>query len=144
MTRTLLALAMLLVVATPAGAQVIPIQSFTGTYFEGFETQNSPAFVTCIQGRIFDQHADMCTPTGGGTLISSGWSFQCSISPYAGGKFYGSASGYSEVTFDDPVWRFGGYFGTNGTVGDITFNFYDDNGGQISSEVVSMPSGCTW
>ena len=59
--------------AGQASAQISPIGPFTGPYTESFGTQTSPPFVQCINGRIFNSTADLCTFPGAGTLITSGW-----------------------------------------------------------------------
>jgi hypothetical protein len=117
---------------------------FTGPYTESFETQSSPPFIQCINGRVFNNTADLCTTPGAGTLIASGWGFNCSIGPHSGGKFYGSANGSTDITFDNVVGGFGGYFGSNGNSNvaqGALVTFYDAANATIGTATIAF-SGC--
>jgi hypothetical protein len=130
--------------ASSASAQIVSAAQFTGQQSDGFETQNSPGFNTCVLGRVFNSTADLCDPTGNAMLITSGWGFQCSISPHAGSRFTGSAGGAAEYTFDAPATRFGGFFGTNCGTADGVVEFYDVGNVLISSHPITAPANCTW
>ena len=142
--RTALFLAVTVAFGGIATAQT-PIGPFTGTESEGFETQTSPGFNPCIIGGVFNNNGDLCTPGSSGAHITSGWGFMCTIFPHDGVRFTGSAGGAYEYTFNSPVSRFGGYFGTNaGPPGGGTANFYDAANNFLGSQVIVAPHDCTW
>ena len=140
----LASLAFVAFLAPTAGAQVTPIGPFTGAQSDGFETQVSPGFTACVNGRVFNSTADLCTPGGSGCNITSGWGFICTIFPHSGGKLFGSAGGYAEYTFDTPAQRFGGYFGINYNVSNGTAIFFDANNNQLASLTITVPANCSW
>ncbi len=122
-----------------------PIGPFTGSESDGFETQQSGTFDPCIVGRVFNNNGDLCTPGSSGSHITGGWSFMCMIQEHGGARFTGSAGGAYEYTFDSPVSRFGGYFGSNaGPPGGGTANFYDAANNFLGSQVIVAPHDCTW
>ncbi len=126
-------------------AQLTPIGPFAGDQSEGFETQTSPITnFTCIQERVFNNTADLCTPGQTTGNITSGWGFQCSLQEKSGARFYGSAGGPARFTFDNPVSRFGGWFSSNSGTDGGTANFFDDLGNQIASEPMGFFGDCTW
>ncbi|MED6333998.1 MAG: hypothetical protein VYE81_01255 [Planctomycetota bacterium] len=142
--RTALLLAVTVAFGGIATAQT-PIGPFTGTESDGFETQQSGSFDPCIVGRVFNNNGDLCTPGSSGSHITGGWSFMCTIQEHGGSRFTGSAGGAYEYTFDSPVSRFGGYFGTNaGPPGGGTANFYDAANNFLGSQVIAAPADCTW
>ena len=126
-----------------SSAQLTSIPPFTGLQSEGFEGMTA-VNTACLPSRIFNNTGDMCTPGSNGCLIAGFWGFQCQMNPYTGSAFFGSTSTAAEVTFDQPVHRFGGWFGTNCGVSDATFTFYDANGGVIASSLESVPADCAW
>ncbi len=130
--------------AGAASAQIVPTGPFTGAQSESFETQTAGQFTTCIVGRVFNNTADLCDPSGNSIHITSGWGFFCTIFPNAGGKFSASAGGPAVYTFDQPATRFGGFFGTNSGTADATMEFYDAGNNLISSQVASVPATCSW
>lgn len=130
--------------AASAAAQVVSEPVFTGNEQESFPGPSPSGVQLCIPSRTFNNRADLCTPSGPGVLLSSGWSFMCSISPNSLPLLYGSASGATEITFDQPVSRFGGQFATHSPAPDATFEFYDANGALLLSTVASIPADCTW
>jgi hypothetical protein len=140
----LASVAFLALLAPTAGAQIVPIGPFTGAQSEGFETQNSPGFTSCVIGRVFNNTADLCTPGGSGCNITTGWGFICSIFPHSGNKLFGSAGGYAEYTFDTPAQRFGGQFGINYNVSNGIAVFFDTAGNQLASLTITVPANCTW
>ena len=143
MRHTLL-LAVAVTISGIASAQT-PIGPFAGTESDGFETQQSGSFDPCIVGRVFNNNGDLCTPGSSGSHITGGWGFMCTIQEHGGARFTGSAGGAYEYTFDTPVSRFGGYFGTNaGPPGGGTANFYDAANNFLGSAVITAPADCTW
>jgi len=130
-------------VAAPAAAQVVTEPAFTGNEQEPFANP-SPGVNTCVLGRTFNNRADICTPSSPGVLLSSGWSFTCVIGPYSPPLFYGSATGDTEITFDQPVTRFGGQFATHSPAPHARFDFYDAAGALLHSTVAAIPNNCTW
>jgi hypothetical protein len=141
---SLATLASLALLAPSAGAQVVPIGPFTGSQSEGFETQINPGFTACVNGRVFNATADLCTPGNNGCSITTGWSFICTILPHSGAKLFGSAGGFAEYTFDTPAQRFGGQFGVNYSVGNGIAIFFDTAGNQLASLPITAPANCTW
>lgn len=129
--------------ASVASAQVAPIGPFMGSLSESFETQ-SGQFTQCVNGRVFNNTADLCTPGNSGCNIVGGWSFYCMIFADTGGQFFGSLAGYAEYSFDTPVQRFGGMFGNNVNVDDGIAVFFDASGNQLASLTIHAPANCTW
>jgi hypothetical protein len=97
-----------------------------------------------VVGGIFDARAQMCTfsltngaPTSAGTVTGS-WAFNCTINFRSPSRFYGigSTGGAAEIEFDQPIVRFGAYFGANSS--DALANgggriwFYDVNNTEIA------------
>lgn len=140
----ILAASSIALLAGAASAQIVPTGPFTGQQSDGLETQTAGQFTTCIQGRMFNNTADLCDPTFNSIHITSGWGFFCTIFPHSGGKFTASAGGPAEFTFDQPATRFGGYFGTNAGTADATAEFYDVGGNLLTSLNVTAPADCTW
>jgi hypothetical protein len=144
MKRFLIALAPLLL-SVAASAQINPVNTpFTGTQSEGFEAMPFGMFVNCLSPRPFNNTADLCTPGQSGAHVTSGWGFMCTIFAHSGNKFYGSAGGITEITFDNPVQKFGGYFGTNNGTPDGVINFFDSSNNQIGSANANVPADCNW
>jgi len=140
-----------LCLAATAAAQVTPIGPFVGDESDGFETQVAGQFDLCIQGRMFNNNGDLCSPTGQATMhITGGWGFMCSIPPNSGTRLFGSAGGPAQFQFDTDVTSFGGYFGTNswaaGNPGNdfVTVEFRDRAGNLIDSETAVVTANCTY
>ena len=130
--------------AGSASAQISSVGPFTGPYTEGFETQVQPTpFNTCVPDRVFNNTADLCDTTGSAAHITTGWGFFCTIFPYAGARFFGSAGGPAEYRFDADVSKFGGQFGTNAGTDGGTAEFYDASGNLIGTAQITT-AGCTW
>lgn len=132
--------------ASPSLAQLTPIGPFTGTHFEGFETQDTSggSFPPCIVDRVFGGEADLCSETAG-VHITGGWSFGCSIQEQGGQRLCASNGGAAIWTFDGAALRFGGYFGTNNpSASDGTIQFYDAAGSLLFSDVLIVPNDCSW
>ncbi|MCP3917525.1 MAG: hypothetical protein GY711_18430 [bacterium] len=130
--------------ATPALGQV-PTGPFSGQLRESFETQVPAGYTACLPGRLFGQAADLCTPGGANLLLTPAWNFNCNMLPYAGGMFVGARQGdWLRLTFDEPVSRFGGHFGSNGGDGDVTVRFFDAAGHLIGRATPDVPTSCGW
>jgi len=136
-----------------AFGQISPTGPFTGAFSEDFENTGTSGFQHCVTNRVFSAQGDLCTFNPGtntsssGVLIASGWGFNCSINPHGGARFMGSAGGYVEYTFDNPVGKFGGYFGSNGAnniANGATMTFFDAAGGTISSEQLTLTTCGVW
>ncbi|MBK8177586.1 MAG: hypothetical protein IPK67_01490 [Planctomycetes bacterium] len=134
----------LVLITGAASAQIVPEPPFVGQQSDSFETQTSGIFTPCIQGRVFNNTADLCDPAGSMAHITTSWGFMCSIFPQSGAKLFGSGGGPAIYTFDVPATRFGGFFGTNAGVPDATIEFYDTNGNLISSHLATIPATCGW
>jgi hypothetical protein len=136
-----------------ASAQITAIGQFAGAYNEVVATSH-PGFAECVPQRVFAGTADLCTvnrTTGApiaGLLSASGWSFVCMISPFSPPLFYGSASGVAEYTFDSPITRFGGQFGTNWDLivnaGGGTAVFYDASLVEIGTMPIPLTACGVW
>jgi hypothetical protein len=138
-----------LAAAAPVAAQVVPIGPFVGDNSDSFETQASQGqsgFTACMIGRILQNTADMCTPGANGIHITGGWSFGCQIAPNSGGWLHGTAGGTgTEITFDNPVSQFGGYFGNNSpNAANFTATFYDASDNVIGMETFPQANDCVW
>ncbi|MCO4747015.1 MAG: hypothetical protein KC912_19615, partial [Proteobacteria bacterium] len=119
--------ALCLFIATPAMAQVSPIEAFSGEYSEGFETQGATtAAVTCISPTL-GGHATVCSPNAavGGMNVRRDWYLTCLQDAHGGDYQAASNDSWVEVTFDIPMQRFGGYFGTHANDGDVSLIFFD-------------------
>ena len=132
-----------------AFSQVTPIGPFTGDRSDSFETQSHSGFQICLQGRLFNSTADLCTTTGGASInVTSSWGFMCSINPHSGSRFLASAGPPVVITFDTDVAAFGCYMGTNAwTVGSnemVTVRFFNRQGGMIDSVIANVTDNCTW
>jgi hypothetical protein len=120
-----------------------PIGPFTGQSSEEFVPPQA-IFVPCMPYRVFNNTADMCTPSGGGCHTTTGWSNQCTIYAYSGSHFFGSVNGPVEIAFDTAITKFGGWFGNNSNSPDGTVWFYDAAGVQIGTATVVDASDCAW
>ena len=144
MLRPSLTFLFALALSAAASAQVTTIGPFTGSVQEGFEGPQV-IFTPCMPQRVFNNTADLCTPNNSGCHTTSGWGFQCSIFPHGGTKLFGSAGGFAEYTFDNPVQRFGGYFGNH--TPDPTFGtviLLDVNNNVLATLPINTPNDCNW
>ena len=142
-TSTVLGFAAAMALGGIASAGINPVGPFTGDYSEGFEG-NQVIFLPCMPDRVFSATADLCTPGNSGCHTTTGWGFYCSIYPHSGTWFFGSAGGYAEYTFDNPVGAFGGYFGTNADSNDGWVEIYDADDNLLGNMSVTAPADCTW
>ena len=132
---------------TPALAQVSPIAPFTGEFAEGFENFYTTEAVDCFQP-TFGGHASVCAPNAalGGMnaryeIFGSG---QCLFAARTGDRLGVSNDSWVEIDFDVPIREFGGYFGTHGDTGTVTFIFFDDQGAEIGRDSQPMSTACVW
>jgi len=134
------------VVAGVAGAQVSAIGPFTGSHSEDFEGQAPQKNVVCIQERIFDDRADLCSAFGNGCSILDASSAPAGLKPLSGTQLF-HADIVVDVIFDRPVRRFGGWFASP-WVTEGTAMFFDEAGVMIASEPFSITPcaalGCPW
>jgi hypothetical protein len=130
-----------------ANAQISSIGPFTGQQQEGFNGGNF-GFALCVPQRVFNNTADLCDTTGTGAHVTSGWSFMCTIFPHTPPTFFGSAGGPAQYTFDNPVKKFGGYFGTNaitpGNPAGGVAEFFDNSGASLGTQPINFSSNCDW
>jgi len=122
--------------AGSAAGQVSPVGPFTGTFSEGFNLQTIVnVFPVCVEDRVFSNTADLCAPSGS-AHITGGWGFECSIGPNFTPRLMASTGGAAVYTFDAPITRFGGYFGTNfnnNVTSGASATFFDEANNQIGS-----------
>jgi hypothetical protein len=130
--------------ASPMGT-ITPIGPFAGEKSEGFDTQViGDPFPACVEDRVFNDQADLCS-TGECAHITPGWIFSCTIFPHDTPMLYGSCSGWSVYTFDEPIVRFGGYFGSNASgPPPATASFYDADDNLIGTVDVTIAPNCAW
>jgi hypothetical protein len=143
----------LALLATAASAQISPVNTpFVGTHSEGFESSTAGMFSLCITPRIFNNTADLCSPTGSATMhVTGGWGFMCSIPPHSGSRLFGSAGGPAQFQFDQDITQFGGYFGTNSWAAGnpsnhmVTVDFHDRSGALIgTTQVANVTPDCQY
>ena len=153
MARVFVAALAVGLVATIASAQINPIGEFVGDAQEQFDCR--VVFTACVVTggpcpTMFDSATnDLCTPGAAGCHTTSGWSFKCVIYPKASSMFFGSAGGWAQYTFDPPVTRFGGWFGTNaadpGENNDPEIRFWDKDGNLLGTDVQKVGEPfCDW
>jgi len=128
-----------------AAGTITPIGPFVGDESEGFFKQViGDPFPTCVEDRVFNDMGDLCS-SGGCAHITPSWGFACVIFPHDTPRLYGSCDGFSIYTFDTPVTRFGGYFGSNAP-GNPTgvANFYDADNVLIDTVDITIAPNCEW
>ena len=130
--------------SSPAGT-ITPIGPFTGDESEGFFTQViGDPFPVCVEDRVFNDMGDLCS-SGGCAHITTGWIFDCQIDPNNTPFLYGSCVGFSIYTFDMPVAKFGGYFGSNAPGPPSgTASFYDADDVLIDTLDITIAPDCEW
>jgi hypothetical protein len=146
MFQSLRLLAAVAALAAPSLAQLTPIGPFTGTHFEGFETQDTSggAFPPCIVDRVFGGEGDLCSSTAG-AHITGGWGFGCTIQEHSGTRLFATNGGAAVWTLDSAATRFGAYFGTNNpSAPDGTIQFFDAGGTLLFSDLLTVPNDCNW
>jgi len=130
-----------------ANAQITPIGPFAGQHAEGFETQAPTGLTICAPSRVFASTADLCDSTGAaGTSVGIGVTSGCQFLPRSGGHL-AYCQHPCEYTFDQPVNRFGGYFGQmsgQSTNGDGIAEFYDSTNTLLWTQPIIVPANCTW
>ena len=130
--------------AAPVGA-ITPIGPFTGDESEGFFSQViGDPFPTCVEDRVFNDMGDLCS-SGGCAHITTSWGFNCVIFPNDTPRLYGSCDGFSIYTFDMPITKFGGYFGSNAPGNPSgTASFYDPDDVLIDTVDITIAPDCAW
>ena len=139
--RNLLSTLPALFLATVATAQLQPVGPFTGTLHEEFETES---YSSCVPGRVFRNHADLCTPGYSGLIVTYGWYLYYGYAMYPRGdshSFAGTTRGHANLVFDTPVQRFGAYFGTVGYLAGGVAWFFDDQDRLLTTLPISAPRG---
>jgi hypothetical protein len=131
-----------LALCATASAQITVIGPFTGSDSETFESKPYGQS-TCVPGRVFNNKGDLCAASGAIT-ISSSLSQTCLITPHGGTHFAGSAGGAAVYTFDSPISKFGGWFGSSAGSANAIVAFFDGNGQKISSLPAKIPADCNW
>ena len=139
--QKLLGVLLPLALGASASAQVTVIGPFTGSDSETFETKPYGQS-TCVPGRVFNNKGDLCGSPGTIT-ISSNLSQTCVINPHGGTHFAGS-SPTALYTFDSPIAKFGGYFGSSNGSANASVAFIDGSGQKIASVVAKVPADCNW
>ncbi len=137
--------------AAVANAQINPIGPFTGDAQEKFDCR--VVFKPCMAPdcpTMFGSNTNtLCTPGKAGTHTTGSWGFRCTIRARSAPMFFGSAQGWVRYTFDPPVGRFGGYFGSNapnrGENNDAEVRFRDEDGNSLGTGVAKVGDGdCLW
>ncbi len=119
-----------------ASADVTPIGPFTGEQFEDFENLQPPGGYpgpfTILSGHatINDQLANTFVFA---TVVSSANTNWVPFYPYDGFLMGLIPTGWTVLTFDPPVKRFGGYFGSSGLQSAGTITFKDAGSNVLSS-----------
>ena len=128
-------------------AQIAPIGPFTGEESDGFESSGTGPYVVCVPGRVLNSTADLCDSSGAaGIWIGPAASSGCQFFPHAGSLFF-QCHHPCEFTFDQPAYRFGGYFGQfsgQGTAGDGVAEFYSSSNTLLWTQPFTAPANCTW
>lgn len=133
--------------ATAASGQIVTTPPFVGLMREGFEDVPGyscpPCFFVCLG--VFGGAAEACDDSGtNGLNITPSWALQCTMNAHVGKEFLGSAGGPVAFTFDEPLKRFGGYFGDVGLQGSGTVEFYDAFGFEIGPPLQLQLNACNW
>lgn len=139
------ALGLTLLLLSPAWALAQkPIGPFSGTHAEGFETQASQGFHACVPEGVFGGFGELCTPGHTGALITTGWTYVCTVDEHTGARFFGSAYGHAALSFVSPVHRFGAWFATNSGIPGATLRFFDENDALLGTAIATVPADCGW
>lgn len=128
-----------------AQAQLIPIAPFTGSRSEDFERQALQFTVDCVQERVFDDRADLCSVFGPACSIADAASGIAQSSPRSGVQFFHSDV-MVELTFDRPAQRIGAWFASD-WVSAGAATFLDAAGQPFAFEsfaITPCSSGCAW
>lgn len=131
---------LLLGLAGTLPAQLTPIAPFTGQFSEGFEPGGAGGL-----GRVFANTGSIDTVNpAGGLMTFYGWLVYVgyTIYPMGGSNlFAGNLHGHVMITFDQPVQRFGGYFGTVGYLAGGHAILRDANGAILGTPTLLCPRG---
>jgi hypothetical protein len=129
---------------TRLAGSINPISEFTGPMVEELEPPSAwyygpPGF------RAFDDSADMWSGAYYKGIYGVGST--CTVYAYQGSGLGGSWSGATEILFDEPIGKFGGYFADIFYAGfpwDPTASFYDESDILIDTVSMDVPVGCAW
>ena len=137
--------------AAVVNADIKPIDPFTGDAQEAFSCRVSgdPCMAPDCPTMFGSEDNTLCTPGKSGCHTTSFWIFKCTMSRRSSPDLFGSSNGWVRYTFDPPVAKFGGYFGTNaanpGQNNDPTLTFRDKDGNELGKAVQPVGDGdCKW
>jgi hypothetical protein len=147
MIKHLLCATSALALANITAGQIASVGPFAGPHTEGFETQpalaNTP--YACLPGRIFAGTADLCDPLTQSVILPSFWSLFCQATPHQGARYALGLESPVVITFDSPVRRLGGYFGTVGGVDGAVVDFQDAAGVPLgTATLITNDCSYTW
>jgi hypothetical protein len=148
MNTRFLAAALLLSSGVATG-QVTRIPPFVGSAPEDFEGPGTSGYA-CLPQRLFDDHADACTLIGSQFHVASSvfvgipGTGACTIDAHGGNKLYAVKNSAFVITFDQPVRRFGGWFGhaVDWLPVPDDIEFYDVNGVQLGEDHPALTYDC--
>jgi hypothetical protein len=145
--HALLPLGVALALTATSSAQITSIGPFAGAESDGFETQGSGPASVCLPGRVFNNTADLCDSTGAaGMAVVPAASSGCQFFPRSG-SFLAYCSHPCEIVFDQPAFKFGGYFGQfsgQGTAGGGVAEFYSSTNVLLWTQPILAPANCSW
>jgi hypothetical protein len=127
-----------------ACGQISPIGPFTGPHTEGFETQSATLneLYTCLPDRIFKSTADLCDHESNAVVLPDPWALFCVATPHQGSRFALGVVRPVEISFDNAVTSFGGYFATVGGIDGAVVTFFDA-AGSIGTALLTTDQ-CNW
>lgn len=147
LNRSLLPAGLIALLHVSAAAQIAATGPFAGMHSEGFETQGPVGPVICVPGRVFTGTADFCDSSGNsGVRVSQAVAGGCQTFPHSG-SFMAFGAHAAEFTFDQPAFRFGGYFAQSsgqGTAGDGVAEFYSAANALLWTQPIVAPANCNW
>ena len=140
--RLVLSLALSVFVSAIGSAQVTPVAPFSGQIQEGFDA--APTGLQACIPQAFGGAGQVCTVNSAGLLATPTWGYVCTMSAHSGTKFAASATTNVEVLFQNGVFRFGGWFGSNSSGGDARLDVDRAGGTLFSTQTAQFPADCTW
>lgn len=121
-----------------ASASIVRISAFVGEHRESFST-----FATGFRPNGISAMGGISTlnsATSSGLLPTTSWGFTGTILPHSDRVFLGNYASATDWTFNTPVQKFGGYFGTNAnTLAGGTATFYDSNNAVLGTMPIDAP-----
>ncbi|MBL1218408.1 MAG: hypothetical protein D8M59_13055 [Planctomycetes bacterium] len=130
-------------ITASAAADIHPISQFSGQYQESFE-EMAVLGTPCLPWQAFDGIAELCTPDADGCLVASCWLETCDAWPADGFYLFGAIEGPVEVTFAEPVDRFGGWFANNYSQRGAEVSLYDEFDELIETFLLPSKNDCDW